>query len=273
MTITTVLLHCDNDADYPLRRRVSLDLARQYEAHLLVVAVEPRAENIPGLYGRGGYLGQELKLARQRLSDAEQVIKEECALAEVPCTWYWENGQPLDCLSRRSYHADLAVVSQTPSNSLEDMLFDYSPDHLAMTGGCPVLILPKGYGKEVTLNHPLVGWKNRREAAQALHGALPLLKRARKVSIVSVNPEDGEEILSNDLLQWLARHGVTQGAFHVRNERYGDTADILTEEAQTRGCDFLIMGSYSQSRLRELILGGVTRSFLTSMSLPILMTD
>ncbi len=271
MTITSLLLYCDDDADYPVRSRVALDLAYRYKAHLLVVSMEPSAENVPGSYGRRGYLGQELDLARQKLRNAEQELREICKRDEIACSWFWEEGSLLECLSRRSYHADLAIVSQTPPNSLEEVLFDYMPDHLAMTGSCPVLILPKDFSDDLAFHHPLVAWKNRRESALALRGALPLLQKARHVSIVAVDPEDGEELLADELLLWLERHSVLKASFEVRAHTREEPSKVLAAVAREKECDYLVMGGYSHSRLREWILGGVTRSFLNDMPLPILM--
>ena len=271
MSITTILLYCDDDADYPARSRVALDLARRYRAHLQVVSVEPDATHIPNVYGRTGYLGQELELARQRIRDAEQTLKNECARDGIRCTWYWEEGAPLECLTRHSFHADLAVVSQTPANTIEDVLFDYMPDHLAITGSCPVLIMPKDFTGEFGMNRPLVAWKNRREAALALRGAIPLLRNAERVRILSINPKSGEELLAESLVQWLESHNVMNTTFQVRAHEDSKPYEIVLDCIAKHECDYLVMGGYSQSQIKEWILGGFTRSFLDKMPVPILM--
>lgn len=271
MSLTTLLLYCDDDADWEARSRVALSLARRFRAHLQVVSVEPDATQIPNMYGRTGYLGQEVELTRQRLRLAEEAMKEECCRDGIRCSWYWEEGGALECLTRHSFHADLAIVSQTPANTIEDALFDFMPDHLAITGSCPVLILPKGFSGEFSMNHPLVAWKNRREAALAVRGAIPLLRNAAQVRILSINPKSGEELLAQSLIQWLESHNVMNASFQVRAYEEISPYEIVLDTLAKLECDYLVMGGYSQSQLKQWILGGFTRSFLDKMPVPILM--
>lgn len=273
MTISSLLLHCDDDADYPDRARIALDLAQRYEAHLTAVYTNPTSDAIPETYGRisaRGYLSEELHMARQKARDARKLLLEACANKGVSCEWVWEQGPLLSVLTNYSLHADLAIVSQTPPASLEEILFDYMPDHLPMTGSCPVLILPQGFTGELPLRHPLIAWKSEREASHAVRGVLPILRAAETVTVISVDASEKEKALTDRFLQWLSLHRVTIN-LEQRQKKGRKIATVITETAQEKNCDVMVMGGYGQSRLRELVMGGVTRSFLKKMPLPILM--
>lgn len=273
MTISSLLLHCDDDANNPDRIRVAIDLARRFKAHLTAVYVNPTSDEIPETYGHvsaRGYLNEELHMARQKARDGRRVLLERCEREKIPCDWIWERGAVLSVLSNHSYHADLAIVSQTPPSNLEERLFDYMPDHLSLTGSCPVLILPQKFKGDISFHHPLVAWKNSRESSHAVRGVLPILRDADNVTVVSVAPDASEAVLNDRFLTWFALHGVTP-VFEQIESRRRKIARVIIDAAREKQCDVIVMGGYGKSRLRELMLGGVTHTFLKKMPLPILM--
>ncbi len=209
-------------------------------------------------------------MARQKARDERKIFLESCAQKGISCEWVWERGPLLSVLTNYSLHADLAIVSQTPPASLEEILFDYMPDHLPMTGSCPVLILPQGYTGPVSLRHPLIAWKSEREASHAVRGVLPILREAETVSVISVDADEKEKALTDRFMVWLHQHRVTAN-LEQRQKKGRKIASVISTAALEKGCDVVVMGGYGQSRLRELVTGGVTRTFLKKMPLPILM--
>jgi nucleotide-binding universal stress UspA family protein len=141
--------------------------------------------------------------------------------------------------------------------------------------GGPVMIVPY-MGPAATFGERvIVAWDASREAARAVNDALPLLKRAKQVGVVSVNPRPwpfahGEEP-GADIGLHLARHGVKVEVQRVEG-RDIDTANAILSHVADRSADLLVMGGYGHSRLRELVLGGVTRTILTEMIVPVLMS-
>jgi nucleotide-binding universal stress UspA family protein len=121
----------------------------------------------------------------------------------------------------------------------------------------------------------LVAWNGSREATRAVNDALPILERAEKVTVLAVNPRKGGgdhgDIPSADIALHLARHGVKAEASQtVSNElEVGDT--ILSRLADF-GSDLVVMGAYGHSRMRELLMGGVTRELLQHMTVPVLLS-
>jgi nucleotide-binding universal stress UspA family protein len=120
----------------------------------------------------------------------------------------------------------------------------------------------------------LVAWNGRRESGRAAFDALPLLKQAEKVRVISINAEDGEdrahEVPSADLCTALARHKVKAEAAQASGTDSSAGAMLLAQAHNAR-CDLLVMGCYGHARLRELVFGGATLHVLRHMTVPVLM--
>src|SRR5262249_44560338 len=116
----------------------------------------------------------------------------------------------------------------------------------------------------------LVAWAHSREATRAVHDALPLLKLAKSVTVMEVNPEP-DHLGGADIALHLTRHGVKA---EVASTTSGDinNGDAILSRAADLTADLLVMGGYGHSRLREFAFGGVTRHILEHMTLPVLMS-
>jgi nucleotide-binding universal stress UspA family protein len=165
---------------------------------------------------------------------------------------------------------DLVVVGQAqreggPADDLviEGALFE---------SGRPLVVVPYIQRRGITLERVLACWDGSRTAARAIGDAMPFLERAKAVEVVIVAEErKSEEMTGANMSAHLVRHGV---AASVKRIAKGDIAiqDALLSYAADSGADFMVMGGYGHSRLREFILGGVTRGILASMTLPVLMS-
>jgi nucleotide-binding universal stress UspA family protein len=174
-----------------------------------------------------------------------------------------------DVFGRMARRFDLAVVRQAePGKStpapliIEAALFET---------GRPVLIVPYIQKGGLKLDRVVVGWDGSRSAARAVNDAMPILTRAGLVEVVAV-AERGkdEELPATDIAEHLARHGV---AVEIKPIVAPDAkvADVLLSHAADSGADLLVMGGFGHSRLREFVLGGVTRGILEAMTIPTLM--
>ena len=138
--------------------------------------------------------------------------------------------------------------------------------------GKPVLILPyAGLLPSVIGETVVVAWKPSREAARAVSAAIPLLRRARRVVIVSWSGND-ERIEGSplDLNSYLKLNGV-EASWDRQGEEPEALGELLLSRAFDLEADLLVMGCYGHSRAREWVLGGTSRTVLRSMTLPVLM--
>ena len=165
---------------------------------------------------------------------------------------------------------DVAVVGQAQREhgASEELMIEGA----LFESGRPVVVVPYIQEQGLTLNRVLACWDGGRMSARAIADAMPFLERAKAVDIVIVTEErKNDEITGANMTEHLARHGVTA---NVKRIARGDLAiaDVILDYAADSGADFMVMGGYGHSRLREFILGGVTRGILGSMTVPVLMS-
>ncbi len=275
MSYKTIVLYLN--AIEPARRviEVGVEIAAQFEAHLIGLRVFPAVRLSPPVplpFGRevAGQLRAsieketaELKATFEEMTARQPFLAEWRSVTDVA-------GDPCEIVLRHARCADLVVTSQTdPSWPLSDVL-DF-PDGIVLGAGRPVLVVPTfGHHKGIPGNVS-VAWRNTRESARAVSDALPLLKLATNVHVMSVE-EAGAEADDGSLPEvgrTLGRHGIKPVISRpIATEL--TTGEEIRVRAIDQQADMLVMGCYGHSRLREMALGGVTRHMLREMTIPIL---
>ena len=117
----------------------------------------------------------------------------------------------------------------------------------------------------------LVAWNGSAQAARAVNDALPFLQSAERVVVVMVNPARGDRTEGTDIARHLARHGIAAEITDIVTDRNGNVGNVLLSRATDEAADLIVIGAYGHSRLRELVLGGVSRALLGHMTVPVLM--
>jgi nucleotide-binding universal stress UspA family protein len=166
---------------------------------------------------------------------------------------------------------DLSLVRQAEPGKapLEDLIIEAA----LFDAGRPVLVVPYIQKTPLTLDRVLVCWDGGRSAARAVGDAMPFLHRAKEVQVVIVQGDagKGDELPGADIAEHLARHGLKVDVKRIVATE-GKVMDTILSHAADVGADFLVMGGYGHSRLREFILGGVTRGILGTMTVPVLLS-
>lgn len=167
-----------------------------------------------------------------------------------------------------SLHADLVLIGDPRPGGLPD---DRSAETMLLATGVPILIVPNSWSTKTIGENVLIAWNASREARRAITDALPLLQNARAVSVVVVdaqrNARHGQEP-GADIALYLSRHGVNVTVNQARSDGRS-VAQAIADHALLIGADLLVLGAYSHSRSREALFGGVTRSFLKTVSIPL----
>jgi nucleotide-binding universal stress UspA family protein len=277
MKLCDILVHVDQSPRAQMRLDIAADLARQHGAHLTALQVIDVAMPVMALGdgGGGAVIAELMEQMRQSALVAGVKLKAafEAALARdgIMGEWRQVEGTTPEILALHGRYADLLVLGQDDPESdsaglLEAVVFD---------SGRPVLAIPfagsfKTIGKRV-----LVGWNASREATRALHDALPLIAKAETATVFLANPTRGldghGEEPGADIARHMARHGLKVEVAKVIADDVPDSA-LLLNHASDMGADLLVMGAYGHSRLREFILGGMTRSLLREMTVPVLLS-
>lgn len=275
MAIKDILLHLDASERAPVRLELAVQLAAASEAHLtglfvLDVALPPIAD----MAGGGGALAALLEEMRAAaLADAaraEAAFRARCEHEGIAHEWRLVEGLTAEQVTFAAHYADLVVLGQAEPGGAEAAA--PTIDDVLFYSGRPVLIVPYAGSFPTIGRRVLVGWKAGREASRALHDALPLMRGADIVRVLSVNPAGGPQHLPGAAItRHLARHGIAAEASHTVSEEVPE-GDILLNVAAEMGADLLVAGGYGHSRLREFVLGGVTRTLLQRMTLPVLLS-
>jgi nucleotide-binding universal stress UspA family protein len=173
-----------------------------------------------------------------------------------------------DLFGRLARRFDLSVVGQADPDRVgpEDMIAEAA----LFESGRPAIIIQK---EAFSLNRVLVCWDGGRAAARAFGDAIPLLERAKEVHVLIAAGERGkrDEVPGADIGQHLARHGA-KIEVHRAAAANIDIASLILSYAADLSIDFMVMGAYGHSRLREFVLGGATRGILASLTVPAVMS-
>lgn len=276
MNFKTILVHLDHAGRGPARAALAARWAETHGSHL--VGLVPT-----GLYdgvipadaiaaGMSDFIAASADYLRRRAEtigrEFEQVIAATGAVAhELRVV----DAATIDAVVQHGRVSDLVVLGRDDGSGPRDVAVHGLVGHVLMAVGRPVLVVPSaGDFKEVPQN-ALVAWNGSREAAVALQAALPALRRASRVTLVSLQQKDeGDdcEPTAADTLRFLSRHGI-QAAFE-RNVAGGDVAAALLSRVSELGADLLVMGGYGHPRVQEVMLGGVTRQILAQACVPVL---
>ncbi len=277
MTIKDLLVHIDEGPHTEARLDAAIGLALAHDAHLIGVHAIARP-HIPNYIWT--QIGEDMLRSlvaqnAERMRQTEAVFQERVRRAGVRAEWRSVENDPLSALNLHARYADLAVVGQRDPSG-EDASDDPAiPDHLILSLGRPVLVVPFAGTYPAIGEHVLVAWDASRLATRAINDALPLLVRAKSVSVLAVNPHGGTDgdgqIPSADICLHLARHGVKAEAEHLYADDL-DVGDILLDRAADIGADLIVSGAYGHARWRELVLGGVTRHLLRHMTVPVFLS-
>jgi nucleotide-binding universal stress UspA family protein len=275
MTIKDILLNLTTAIDDDATIDYAISLARTFEAHLAGVAFG--YDEVPTAMLAGEVPPTWIEEFRREAQEAAEaaVGRFEAAAkrAGISSQAGWLPASlagPAEQFGRMARRFDLSVVRQAEADKvtpaplmIESALFET---------GRPVLVVPYIQKTGMKLDRVMVCWDGSRSAARAIADAMPLLQRAKTVEVVTAT-EHGktDEMPGADIAQHLARHGLAIEvkpivAPHVK------TADVLLSHAADTSADLLVLGGYGHSRLREFVLGGVTRSILQTMTVPAVMS-
>ncbi|MBW4093418.1 MAG: universal stress protein [Proteobacteria bacterium] len=276
-----VVLHGANAGER--RLAITLGLARQHGARVTgfcpldLMSTAPSALEVVGY--AAAMINAQAALQPSRMAEAaeqaEVVFRDGLTQAGLTGTWLTGNGRPHETLVRLAHHADLVVLGQPEPESPSFARIGELIEHLLLHAGRPLLLVPYAGTFDRIGSQVLIGWTETREAARAVHDALPLLAGAERVTALTIlegrEAQTDDEPPAAELARHLQRHGIKAVAARTVTDGIAD-ADALLSYACDIGVDLLVMGGYGHSPLRERMLGGVTRSLLRHMTVPVLMS-
>lgn len=273
MDYKTILVHVNDVRSMDACVGFAAQFAMHHDAHLVGIAQTGVQRFIYGT-PPDGVLVDLTQLYADLQADAAQRARHFDALVRQAGLASFEHRigdeEAGYALATQAMYGDLVIVGQSDPADLA-MSAAMIPEYVALHAPCPVLVLPHAAPSSPVFERVLVAWNASPESARAVRQALPLLARAQEVEIATVCREEAAEasVHGAEAALYLARHGINVSLWQARTG--GDVADTLLARVGDYHAALLVMGCYGHSRLRELLLGGVSRAVLRSMSVPTLM--
>lgn len=286
MAIRKLLLPLTGTAAGEAALATALTIARRWNAHVLALHVRVDSRDVAPLAGEGlsGAMIEEMMSATEKESSDRAhavrsmferfVARHEVVVQEAhpgadhaTASFAAVTGREEDIVAQQARLADLTVVPHpdagedvSSSDALHAVLFD---------SGRPVLISPQVTPAKIG-TRVCLAWNGTAESASSVLAAMPWMQRAEGVAILSADGYQRRGPGAPDLAAYLSLHGVHADIVTFKSVG-GSVGAGLLAAASNYGCDLLSMGAYSHSRLRQLILGGVTRHVLENSTLPVMM--
>lgn len=262
MTYATVMVGLSINHSNKARLEITGQLAERFGARVIGITA---AEFSPPLYFTSGEQAQELvdqgrTAIKTRAAELESEFRTAMKNRGADLEWRHAEDFPSRYMAEQARACDIFVVGESGRSAISDAFAEINPSDLVMQAGRPLLVVPDKCGW-LDLRHVLVAWKDTAEARRAAADALPLLQKASDVTVVEVVEEETSRTAAlsrvRDVVAWLARHGVR--ATELVPDQCGEPTAQLDRIAGELGAGVIVAGAYGHSRLREWVLGGVTR--------------
>lgn len=261
MALKNIMVHQDNTRHCATRLQVAAAIAQAHGAHIKVV------------FARGGW--------QQAIAESAQQAREayQSAMAGLDAEWieadaFDPDKNLVDQLLWHARHADMVVLGQ-----YNEADHGFAPktlvEQLMLESGRPVLVVPHAWKFGPVGDRIMVAWDRKRESTRAVNDALPFLKKASLIELVAVTSKKPAPEKKFDRCADLAVHLGYHGINAMTNNliaRDIDIANLLLSIITDGDIDMVVMGGYGHARLRETVLGGVTRDLLAQMPVPVLMS-
>jgi nucleotide-binding universal stress UspA family protein len=277
MSYQTILVHCDAGKKVACHLDVAAELASRFGSVFVGLHAQPPFETpafAEGAFGMAPIYKAYEEGAKADLAASRAAFDKALKGKHLPREWRLVDDFAEEALTTAARYADLLVVGQSTADN-DTATPANLPESVALATGRPVLVVPhigaaRPPGKKVMLC-----WNASRESARAASDSLPFLKAADEVVVLIVDPKasangHGAEP-GADVATWLARHGV-KVTIQREAASDADVGDVILSRAADLDIDLIVMGAYGHSRMRELVMGGVSRTLLSSMTVPVLMS-
>lgn len=275
MTYATVMVSLALDQSNDACLEAAGQIAERFDAGIVGIAA---SQFSPPLYFTSGQLAQDVidegrAAIKKRIGELEGQFHGAVKNRASHVEWRSAIDFPARYISREARCADI-IVSGGDKGAFSDPLAQASPKDLVMQAGRPLFIVPDS-ANWVDLRSVLVAWKDTTEARRAIADALPMLRKAKAVTVTEI-PEPGGRaaavVRARDVAAWLSRHGVLASELVPEPDEQRGAAVQLDEIAADVGAGVIVAGAYGHSRFRELVLGGMTQHLLTQATRCVLLS-
>ena len=279
MTYRSLLVLLDQDPLCAARSQAAMRLAKVLDCHLVGIAPTGLIDlpvSAQAAASLADFAARAWDTLRDQAERAADHFRDECRAAGVKSSEaVIDESDRAASLVRHAHCSDLTVLSQANPAAFAYRLAQDLVEQVVLYSARPTLILPYAGCIDTIGTRVMVAWDDSRESARAVSDALPLLRLAKQVLVVSWNEAGATKDKTlrprlDALHRWLMWQGVSAD---VRVETTGlGIADAMLSRAADLSADLIVMGAYGHARWTERVLGGASRGMLASMTVPVLMS-
>jgi nucleotide-binding universal stress UspA family protein len=275
--VKTILIPAEDHDCMPAVLETALLVARTFGSYLEGIAVRPAVgtyvtvEPVSSLAISGAFDEDTAREARAAFEQFMQTHNVPAAVGDGAgaVSWAWPRAEAVDDGIIGTYGRifDLIVLGR-PGREVENPRMP--PLEAALfESGRPTLLVPKRAPTSIG-RHILLAWNGSTEQARTNAFAMPFLLRAEQVTVLAIEGHTSDGPSGEQAAQHLRRNGVKATAVTLK-EGARSPGEVILDQAAALGCDLLVKSAYTQSRLRQLIFGGMTRHILAHATLPVFM--
>jgi nucleotide-binding universal stress UspA family protein len=272
MSFKSITICLDSRNDASERLDFALKLARQHEAHLtgMYMTYVPVIYYDP--YGQWGPIMNQWETeAKKKYEVTKALALKEAEKEGISFDWVGYRSSEMSSALAHARGYDLTILAQRDTSDYDtDFGHDFY-EGFVLKLGRPVLYLPHHRPLPTKIERVMIAWDGSREATRAINDALPILKLAKQIRVVTIAEESKDASHKVDIKTYLSRHGLAIELEHPESSDMSPAKKLLSRSSELKA-DLLVMGAYGHHRLTELVLGGTTREILKDMTLPVLMS-
>lgn len=272
-----IAIHLSSDKACSRRIDAGLQLAKEHGAE--VIGIYP-TDSISGHYYDEAIIPQDVrKILHGRRDEFRTNLRkqflESAAAAGVKAEWRCPEGEADEALAVHARYCDLLIMSKAERTDSVASLIPNLPESVVMAAGRPVLMIPTAgpitsIGKRV-----LYCWDQRREAARAFTDAAPFLKGCKELVVLEVDRDERafkeRDLQEKDFGDYCSSLGYPQPKHLIKKSENIGVGNVILNTASDAGSDLIVMGAYGHSRMRQWVMGGASRTLLSSMTVPVLL--
>jgi nucleotide-binding universal stress UspA family protein len=278
MTMKTILIPTENDGSMQSALEAALLLARRCDSYMEGFALRWAISELVGV----DVVGISLKTYKQDIPEeakqAREMFESFMQTHDVPrstgraglLSFGWLDDAPAGDSFVGSYGRVFDVIVMNRPDTSSTVLHNRAIESGLFESGRPILLSPASPPRQIA-THGLIAWNCSTEQARATALAMPLLQQANRVTVLTVTGGTGVPgPTPEQMVRYLQRNGIPAEPLTIElNGR--NTGEAILATAESLGCDLLIKGAYTQSRLRQMLFGGATQHVLANAALPVLM--
>ncbi|HLU80280.1 MAG TPA: universal stress protein [Burkholderiaceae bacterium] len=272
-----IAIHLNNDNTCSRRIDVGLQLAKEHNAE--VIGVYP-ANGVAAHYYDESIIPQDVrKILRGRREEfrdsVQKMFTERAEAAGVKHSFRTPAGEADEALALHARYCDLLIMSKAEQVDTVTAIIANLPESVVMASGRPVLMIPNAGRIESIGQRVLYCWDQRREAARAFSDAAPFLKDCKELTVLEIDRDERIfrefDLRENDFASFCTGRGYPQPKHLVKKSDDIGVGNVILNTASDVGSDLIVMGAYGHSRMRQWVMGGASRTLLSSMTVPVLL--